>query len=185
LATRQQLEHIVLASRERRLGRRRELRARAEDDAEHAVEHRVALDRHRTDLDASARPVVKNGVDLILMAAHGAAAHLLDFGRYAVDVLRCYDVGIYVSGAIAERVFGGVVEPEDSPICVADEARDLEALERPLQQLSCRLTRHCELRPPSLLPLHDQGNRLEGSSPLPHFPSPRSFSAGWPRRGRR
>jgi hypothetical protein len=54
---------------------------------------------------------VEDGVDLVLMAAHGAAAHLLDFGRDAVDVLRCYDVGIYVSGAISECVFGGVVEP--------------------------------------------------------------------------
>jgi hypothetical protein len=107
------------------------------------VEDRVALDRNGADLDTSAPPVVQDGVNLVL-AADRAAAHALDFGGDAVDVLGCHDVGVQVSGAIAERGFGGVVEPEDPPARVADEARDVDVLERLLQHLSCCLTRHGE-----------------------------------------
>jgi hypothetical protein len=55
-------------------------------------------------------------------------AHLFYFGPHPPDVLRCHNGCIDVSGPVPERIFRGIVQPEDSPVCVADEARDIDPL---------------------------------------------------------
>jgi hypothetical protein len=114
------------------------------------VEDGITFDRHGADLDVSASPVAQDHVNLVVSAGR-AATHSIDFGCDAFDVLRRYDGRVQVSGPLPDCSFRGVVEPQDSAVRVADEARHVDALKRRLQHLSCRPRRHG--RPPRLTQL--------------------------------
>src|SRR3954451_11108533 len=109
--------------------------ARAQHDAENTVADRIAFDRHGADLDAPAPPVAHDCIEFVV-AGLGAAAHPLDLGSDALDVLWRDDIHVRVPRSVPESVYRRIVQPEDAAVRVADERRHVDVLKRRLQHMS-------------------------------------------------